>query len=88
MARYLAAGARRFVCRPTAVGLRLGNRMERIADLIPALQALCRACRRGRPESGPGVQAVGQPTNSPTAVFSSFSPFFASVKNIPVLGSV
>ena len=41
LSRYVAAGARRFVCRPAAVGLRaLGNRMERIAALIPALRAL------------------------------------------------
>lgn len=41
LARYVAAGARHLVCRPAAVGLRsLGDQMERIADLIPLLQAL------------------------------------------------
>ncbi|WP_030927022.1 LLM class flavin-dependent oxidoreductase [Streptomyces sp. NRRL S-646] len=40
LARYVAAGARHLVCRPAAVGMRaLGNQMERIADLIPLLQA-------------------------------------------------
>ncbi|NUR83944.1 MAG: LLM class flavin-dependent oxidoreductase, partial [Nonomuraea sp.] len=40
LAQYVAAGARHLVCRPAAVGLRtLGDRVERVADLIPLLHA-------------------------------------------------